>query len=57
MNNRTAILVCCHKQDDYAKKDPFLPIQVGKAVSTVDLGIQGMIREIILVGKIGIIVN
>ena len=41
MNKRTVILVCCHKQDYYATKYPFLPIQVGKAVSTVDLGIQG----------------
>lgn len=35
------ILVCCHKQDVYAKPEPYFPIQVGKALSSVDLGIQG----------------
>jgi len=37
----TKILVCCHKQDIYAKESPYVPIQVGKAKSSVDLGIQG----------------
>lgn len=41
MNNKITILVCCHKQDYYAQKYPFLPIQVGRAISSVDLGIQG----------------
>lgn len=35
------ILVCCHKQDVYAKTEPYFPIQVGKAQASVDLGIQG----------------
>lgn len=35
------ILVCCHKQDIMATEEPYLPIQVGKAGSAVDLGIQG----------------
>lgn len=36
----TKILVCCHKQDIIEKQSPYLPIQVGKALSNVDLGIQ-----------------
>lgn len=35
------ILVCCHKEDIHAVEAPYLPIQVGKAISGVDLGIQG----------------
>lgn len=35
------ILVCCHKKDIFAKEEPYFPIQVGKALSTVDLGIKG----------------
>lgn len=35
------ILVCCHKPDFYYNAPGFLPIQVGKAISNVDLGIQG----------------
>ena len=35
------IIVCCHKRDIYANQYPYLPIQVGKAVSNLDLGIQG----------------
>lgn len=35
------ILVCCHKQDVCATEPPYFPIQVGKAISQVDLGIQG----------------
>lgn len=38
---KTKILVCCHKQDVWAKEEPYLPIQVGKAISNIDLGIQG----------------
>lgn len=38
---KTTLLVCCHKQDVYAKQAPYFPIQVGKALSTIDLGIQG----------------
>lgn len=37
---KTEILVCCHKQDIMEKGAPYLPIQVGKAISNVDLGIQ-----------------
>lgn len=35
------ILVCCHKKDIFAQDPPFSPIQVGKANSSVDLGISG----------------
>ena len=35
------ILVCCHKKDIFAKEPPYFPIQVGKAISSVDLGITG----------------
>jgi len=35
------ILVCCHKDDVKATQPPYLPIQVGKAISKVDLAIQG----------------
>lgn len=35
------ILVCCHKKDVMATQNPYLPIQVGKAISNVNLGIQG----------------
>lgn len=35
------ILVCCHKQDIFAKQPPFYPIQVGKAISNIDLNIPG----------------
>ena len=34
------ILVCCHKKDVMATQSPYLPIQVGKAISNTDLGIQ-----------------
>lgn len=34
------ILVCCHKQDVMAMNDPYLPIQVGKNLSSIDLGIK-----------------
>lgn len=35
------VLVCCHKQDVCVDGEPYFPIQVGKAVASVDLGIQG----------------
>lgn len=35
------MLVCCHKADVMATQAPYLPIQVGKALATADLGIQG----------------
>lgn len=36
-----AIIVCCHKKDYYHNGHGFIPIQVGKAIAKVDLGIQG----------------
>lgn len=41
MEQDATILVCCHKPDYYYAGDCFLPVQVGKAISSVDLGIQG----------------
>lgn len=41
INKDLTILVCCHKQDYCHKGSGFLPIQVGKALSNIDLGIQG----------------
>lgn len=41
MNKNIKILVCCHKKDIMATQEPYLPIQVGKAVSSINLGIQG----------------
>ena len=35
------ILVCCHKDDLKLSSDVFFPIHVGKAISKIDLGIQG----------------
>lgn len=35
------ILVCCHKLDFYKTSEIYLPIQVGKAISKVNLDIQG----------------
>ena len=35
------ILVCCHKQDVMATSAPYMPVQVGKAVSKVNLGVIG----------------
>lgn len=40
-NINCKILVCCHKQDIYASCEPYLPIQVGKYMSSTDIGIQG----------------
>ena len=45
MNNTKAlkvkILVCCHKPDKWLSDDVYIPIHCGKAVSKVNLGIQG----------------
>lgn len=38
--NTIKILVCCHKTCELPNDDIFLPIQVGSAISNVDLGIQ-----------------
>ena len=35
------ILVCCHKDDIYVNQEPYLPLQVGKALSDLDLGLLG----------------
>jgi hypothetical protein len=35
------ILVCAHKEDYVRNDDVFMPIQVGKVISDVDLGFQG----------------
>lgn len=35
------ILTCIHKDDIYLKDKDYLPIHVGKALSNIDLGIQG----------------
>lgn len=35
------ILVCCHKESPLPHSKVYLPIQVGKAISNIDLGIQG----------------
>ena len=37
----TKILVCCHKIDICASQEPYYPIQVGKAIADVDLGVTG----------------
>ncbi|MEG2240072.1 MAG: DUF4422 domain-containing protein [Alistipes sp.] len=37
MRSKTIILVCAHKQDACLAQPPYLPIQVGKALSQVDL--------------------
>lgn len=37
----TKILVCCHKNDIMEMAEPYLPIQVGKELSTVKMDIQG----------------
>ncbi|MCH4183711.1 MAG: DUF4422 domain-containing protein [Prevotella sp.] len=38
---KTKILVCCHKPDQFISDDVYMPIQVGKAISKYNLGIQG----------------
>lgn len=35
------ILVCCHKRDRFVNTHPYMPIQLGKALSNLELGIQG----------------
>lgn len=35
----TKILVCCHKKDVMAVQDPYFPIQLGKSLTDVNLGI------------------
>jgi hypothetical protein len=37
----TKILVCCHKKDICATQEPYMPIHVGKAMSSVELGFTG----------------
>lgn len=41
MSKNVKILVCCHKQDVLAQETPYYPIHVGKALSSLDLGIPG----------------
>lgn len=38
---KSKIIVCAHKQDFMAQNDVYMPLQVGKALSNVDLGVQG----------------
>lgn len=35
------ILVCCHKPDNWLSNDIYMPIQCGKIINNIDLGIQG----------------
>lgn len=39
--SRSKIIVCAHKQDFMAQNDVYMPLQVGKALSSIDLGVQG----------------
>lgn len=39
-SSKIKILICCHKQCELPEDDIFLPIQVGAAISVVDLGMQ-----------------
>ena len=39
--DKLKIIVCCHKDDIYAKSDIFLPVHVGKSLSSNDLGMIG----------------
>ncbi|MDE7386838.1 MAG: DUF4422 domain-containing protein [Muribaculaceae bacterium] len=41
MSKDITMLVCAHKQDYYRDGDGYMPIQVGKAISAVDLHITG----------------
>ena len=41
MKQDLTILVCCHKPDYFYAGEGYLPIHVGKAISNVDLKIQG----------------
>lgn len=38
---RIKLLVCYHKKDFVVSSEPYMPIHVGKALSPLDLGIQG----------------
>lgn len=38
---KVKILVCCHKPGKWLSDEIYMPIQCGKAISDVDLGIQG----------------
>lgn len=40
-NKDITMLVCCHKKDYFRSGDGFRPVHVGKARSSVDLGIEG----------------
>lgn len=40
-NPKIKIMVCCHKPGKWLNDDIYMPIQCGKALSDVDLGIQG----------------
>ena len=40
LSSKTKVLICCHKACELPKDDVFLPIQVGAAISDVDLGMQ-----------------
>ncbi|MDE6005947.1 MAG: DUF4422 domain-containing protein [Muribaculaceae bacterium] len=37
--HQALILVCCHKKDYFCKENGYFPIQVGAAISKIDLGI------------------
>lgn len=39
--SKVKMLVCCHKPGPFKNDEVYMPIHVGKAVSTFDLGIQG----------------
>ena len=41
MKLNVKILVCCHKQDIFAKQEPYFPIHVGRALSQNNLDITG----------------
>lgn len=45
------ILVCCHKHDVFKSSDLYLPIHVGKAISQVNLNLQGDDEGINISGK------
>ena len=38
---KSTIIVCCHKNDIMVTQEPYLPIQVGKALSNRDMNITG----------------
>ena len=37
---KLTMLVCCHKEDIMATAEPYMPLQVGKDISKIDLNIQ-----------------